>query len=94
MGFDPENAAAALKECNNNLERALELLISGYTASSLASVSSSMIPEVHSRFGNYYCLPAHLLEDTKNLKNSMDEDIARQLAKEEEEQVSKRYVIR
>ena len=41
MGFDPENAAAALRETHNNVEQALELLISGFTAKESSSSSTS-----------------------------------------------------
>jgi hypothetical protein len=41
MGFDPENAAAALKQTHNNLEQALEMLISGFAAAKPSSPSSS-----------------------------------------------------
>lgn len=40
MGFDPEHAAAALRKTRNNVEQALELLISGFTAASSTSSST------------------------------------------------------
>lgn len=47
MGFDPEHAAAALRKTRNNVEQALELLISGFTAAS--STSSTLALRCASR---------------------------------------------
>ncbi|ELR24964.1 UBA/TSN domain containing protein [Acanthamoeba castellanii str. Neff] len=73
MGFDPEHAAAALRKTRNNVEQALELLISGFTAASSTSSSSS--------------------SGRSELTSSMDEDIARTLQREEDEQDAKRKAL-